>query len=518
MRSTPHPRESLGLPKPQTRAARNIKWIEDWCRVPEGARVGEPIRLREWQRADLVRIYDNPHGTRQAIISFGKKNGKTSLAACLLLLHLCGPEAIPNTQLPSTAQSIEQAGVLFRLAAKIVRLHPDLTKAVIVRDTLKQLFCPELGTLYRALSADATTAHGLSPVFCVHDELGQVRGPRSELYTAIENAMGAHDAPMSIIISTQAPTDGDLLSMLIDDALAAHDPSIVVSLYTADPALDPFSEEAMRAANPALGDFLNIKEIRKQAETARRMPAQEALYRNYNLNQRVAPEGHFISPAVWALNGGVPDIAAFERCPVFVGADLSATQDLTAIVAVAVDDDVHHVRAWFFLPEQGLAERAARDRVPYDLWAEQGYLITIPGTVIDEDVVARTVAPELAEMDVQAFAYDRWQFESLRKAFARIGYMPPFLEDFGQGFKTMTPALKATETVLLDGRARHGNHPVLTMCASNVRVVIDDAGNRKLTKRRSTGKIDGLVGFAMAEGAIAAHAEAPVFDVRAMIA
>lgn len=112
--------------KVETRAERNITWIHDFCRVPEGKDVGKPMRLRDWQQSDLKKIYDNPHGTRRAIISFGKKNGKTALAACLLLLHLAGPEAVPNTQLPSTAQSREQASVLFSLAAKMVRLNPEL--------------------------------------------------------------------------------------------------------------------------------------------------------------------------------------------------------------------------------------------------------------------------------------------------------------------------------------------------------------------------------------------------------
>jgi hypothetical protein len=87
------------------------------------------------------------------------------------------PEARPNSQLNSAAQSKEQAAILFKLAAKIVRLSPDLAGVVVIRDTIKELFCPELGTLYKALSAEASTAYGLSPVFIVHDELGQVKGP-----------------------------------------------------------------------------------------------------------------------------------------------------------------------------------------------------------------------------------------------------------------------------------------------------------------------------------------------------
>ncbi len=147
----------------EKRGLRNIQWIEDKCLVPEGKFVGQPVKLRPWQRKELHKIYDNPAGTRRAILSFGRKNAKTTLSAFLLLVHLCGPEAKANSQLFSTAQSRDQAAIIFSLAAKIVRLSPNLSEFVVVRDTAKQLYCEELGTLYRALSADATTAYGLSP-------------------------------------------------------------------------------------------------------------------------------------------------------------------------------------------------------------------------------------------------------------------------------------------------------------------------------------------------------------------
>ena len=219
-RKSPKAVKSSG--KTETRAERNIRWLETHCRIPEGRDVGKPVRLREWQKAELRKIYDNPDGTRRAILSFGRKNGKTALAAFILLLHLVGPESRQNSQLYSAAQSREQAAILFSLAAKTVRMSPTLSRPVgyiQIRDSTKQLECSERGTLYRALSADASTAYGLSPVLIVHDELGQVRGPKSELYEALETATGAQEDPLSIVISTQAPNDADLLSVLIDDAL-----------------------------------------------------------------------------------------------------------------------------------------------------------------------------------------------------------------------------------------------------------------------------------------------------------
>src|SRR5260370_1260404 len=110
-----------------TRGDRNIQWVEAYCVIPDGKDVGKPVRLREWQKVELRKIYDNVHGTRTAIISFGKKNAKTTLACFLLLLHLSGPEARKNSQLVSTALSREQAAVLFELAAKVVKMSRVLS-------------------------------------------------------------------------------------------------------------------------------------------------------------------------------------------------------------------------------------------------------------------------------------------------------------------------------------------------------------------------------------------------------
>src|SRR6516165_6998671 len=182
--------------------------------VPEGRFVGRPMRLDPWQQDEIRRIYDNPHGTRRAILSMGRKNAKSTLAACLLLNHLCGPSARlrPNAQLYSAAQSRDQAGLIFNLAVKMIRMNPNLAAAVRVRETAKELICAELGTTYRALSAKASTAFGLSPSFVIFDELAQCRGPRSPLFDALETATAAQESPLTIVISTQAPSDNDLLS------------------------------------------------------------------------------------------------------------------------------------------------------------------------------------------------------------------------------------------------------------------------------------------------------------------
>jgi phage terminase large subunit-like protein len=509
-RSTTKPRKAAPRKRPTTRGERNIAWIESHCRVPEGKLIGQAVRLRNWQRAELVRIYDNPHGTRRAILSFGRKNGKTALSACILLLHLAGPEAEPNSQLFSAAQSREQAAVLFGLAAKMVRMSPALSEVVAVRDTAKQLYCGELGTLYRALSADAATAYGLSPILVIHDELGQVRGPRSELYEALETASAAHDNPMSIIISTQAPTDADLLSVLIDDALSGRDPRVVCRLYTAPESSDPFSEDAIRAANPAFGDFQNAREVLAMAEDARATPSRENEYRNLILNQRVEAHSPFISRAVWEACGD-DVLEDWGDRPVYGGLDLSATTDLTALVLMCNVGGVWQVRPTFWLPEQGLKERAHNDRVPYDVWAKQGFLETTPGPAIEYEWVAERLK-QLFQLNIQKIAFDRWGFKFLKPWLLKAALSERQVEcfaEFGQGFASMSPALRDLETLILQRKMAHGKHPVLTMCASNAVVQADPAGNRKLNKAKSTGRIDGMVALAMAAGVAVLEDEAP---------
>jgi phage terminase large subunit-like protein len=481
-----------------TRADRVIAWVEDYCVVPAGKDVGKPVKLRPFQKAFLRKLYDNPHGTRRAILSVGRKNTKTATSAMLLLCHLCGPEAVQNSELYSAALSRDQAALLFNLAAKMVRMNADLSDFVTIRDTAKELLCPDLGTRYRALSADAPTAFGLSPAFIVHDELGQVKGPRHQLYEALETATGAHENPLSLVISTQAPTDADLLSVLIDDALEGHDPRTVVELHTAPMDADPFDIATVREANPALGDMLSEREVMDMAEAARRMPSREAEYRNLILNQRVDASSPFVSQIVWKQNGDEGQLSG----PVYGGLDLSETTDLTALVLVSPKRGLWPVKPTFWLPEEGLPEKSRQDRVPYDLWAQSGALSTTPGRSIEYEYVAQELVRLFDTHDIRKLAFDRYNMKHLRPWLIKAGMPESLIDerfvDFGQGFVSMGPALRVLESLLVNGKLQHGNHPVLTMCAANAVTKSDPAGNRKLDKAKSSGRIDGMVALAMA--------------------
>ncbi|MGY5998440.1 terminase large subunit [Stenotrophomonas maltophilia] len=480
-----------------SRAGRVIEFIERYCLTPDGAQVGRPMVLADFQKEFIRATYDNPAGTRRAYLSIARKNGKTGLIAGLLLAHLVGPEAKLNAQLVSGAMSRDQAALVFNLAAKMVQLSPTLSKLVRIVPSGKRLLGLPMNTEFKAMAADGKTAHGLSPVLAILDEVGQVRGPQSDFVDAIVTSQGAHAEPLLLVISTQAATDADLLSVWLDDAQASNDPCIVCHLYAAPEGCALDDEEAWTAANPALGLFRSRTDLAEQMKQAARMPSMENTARNLLLNQRVTTDAPFVSPGVWKANGAEP--LPFNG-PVFGGLDLSARNDLTALVLVGQVEGVWQVQPYFWTPQVGLGERVRRDRAPYDVWARQGLLRTTPGASVDYAHVATDIADLLSDLDVEAIAFDRWRMDVMKGELDRLGIQLP-LVPFGQGFKDMAPALDTLEAELLNSRLAHGMHPVLQLCAANAMTVRDPAGNRKLDKGRATGRIDGMVALAMALGA-----------------
>ena len=486
-----------------TRGQRVIAFIEEFCRIPEGEHVGKPMRLAAFQRQFILDIYDNPIGTRRAYLSIARKNGKSALIAALLLAHICGPEAHTNTQIVSGAMSRDQAALVFALASKMVNLDQRLIDVTRIIHSTKRIIGLARNVEYRALAAEGKTAHGLSPILAVLDEMGQVRGPQSDFIDAIITSQGAHANPLLIAISTQAPNDNDLFSIWLDDAKDSKDPRIVSHVYESPQDADLMDQAAWAAANPALGTFRSLEDAREQAERATRMPSFEATFRNLVLNQRVEVAAPFISRSVWQANALEPDERVFLATPVYVGIDLSAKNDLTAMAILARQDGIWHARLYFWTPAATLAERSKRDRAPYGVWASEGYIKAIPGVSIDYETVAKDIADELGGYMIKSVAFDRWRFDMLKKELTDIGVELP-LVPFGQGYRDMTPALEALETTLLNNQLAHGFNPVLTMCMANTRVEMDAAGNRKLNKAKSTGRIDGAVALAMAMGIAAA--------------
>lgn len=495
-----------------TRGDRLVQFIERYCMVPEGMLVGQNMRLMDEQKNYLRDVYDNVDETgtlitRTAIFSTPRKNGKTGLIAPITLGHLIGPEAKLNSQIYSAARSREQAGVVFNYMAKSLRMNNKLEGLVHITDSGKRIVGLEANVAYRALSAEATTAHGLSPAMTIHDELGQVEGPQDALFDALETAGGAQLEPLTHIISTQAASDAALLSTLIDDALDNPTPSTVLHLYTTpnDDSVNIFDEQTWYISNFALGVFRSLKDMRDLARRAQRMPSFENAFRNLYLNQRVSAFSSFIAESVWKGIGAAPSAAdeLWYTQPVHLGLDLSRKRDLTAAVLAVRDPETGHVymRLFAYTPREGIDARSREDKVPYSLWLRQGMLHAFDGHVVDYPMVAEHLKDSTDGMNLASISFDRWRIDDFKKAaeecdFASDGsvmWLP-----VGQGYKDMTPRIDLFEQLVMAGALHHFNNPVFNFAVNGAVVATDVQMNRKLEKSKSRSRIDPLIAGLMA--------------------
>ncbi len=142
--------------------------------------------------------------------------------------------------------------------------------------------------------------------------------------------------------------------------------------------------------------------------------------------------------------------------------------------------------------------------MPWDIWADQGYLTTIAGPVIQPEVIARTVAEIAEEYQLQLLAYDRWRINDFRRELEKIGSEIP-MQPFGQGFRDMSPAVDKVEQHVAERKLRHGGNPILNMCAAGALCKAILRATASCTNQKATQRLMGLVALAMALGATSAE-------------
>lgn len=503
-----------------SRSARVIAFCEDLT-ISSGKFAGQKLELRPFQKKFIRDVYrENGRGVRPirvAVLSMGRKNGKTQLAAALALCHTSGPEAEERGEVYSCANDRFQASKVFNEMSAMVRRHKYLNARTNIGRFQRKIEDLETESIYQAVSAEATTKMGLNPSLVVYDELGQARS--RDLYDAMDTALGARKNPLLLVISTQAADDTAPMSQLIDygkriQAGEVNDPSFHLTIYAAEDTDDPWAVSSWKKANPALNDFRSLEDVKRLAGQAQRMPSQESAFRNLILNQRVAAEARFIQRSDWALNSGAPRIPPGAK--VYAAIDLGATRDLSSLVVLYQDpvDALYHVIPFFWVPGN-IRERTKLENIPYDAWERQGFIYPI-GIGTDPRVIARKVMEVNGQNPIVALAFDRWKINEFKRALDELGSTIK-LVPHGQGYKDMSPAVDILERMIISNRIRHGGNPPLSMCAANAVVTRDPAGSRKLDKVKSTGRIDGIVALAMAFTLTVAQEAKPV-DIMSLIA
>lgn len=484
-----------------------IAFIET-LKVPDGPDVGRLIELRDWQKRMIRQVYgprrlndkkQDVRSIRQAVWTLARKNGKTSLAGGLILNHLTGPCAVWNGQLFSVAFEVSQAALSFKVVQSMVLQDAELTGRVTMTESTKKAICHSSNSMFRALSSESRSKHGLNPNFVLFDEFAQFNADRT-LFDVMMTSMGAQLEPLSLIISTQAPSDNAILSELIDHGRSVNqgnvvDPTFHLTEYSTPKDVDPFDESKWHLANPALGDFRSLDEMRQYANRARTLPTMMNSFRNLYLNQRVASVATFVDEINWARCEQKFSLDDLEGKSCTGGLDLSSKVDLTSLVLVF--DDPKYIIPFFWTPENTLAERTRRDRVPYEKWVDLGYMESVPGNSIDFRFIAMRIAQLSAIYNIRMIGFDRWRVDVLQTWFDEYGVTVPMVP-IGQGYRDGTLMVEGIETDILNANIIHDGHPVLKWNALNTRAIKDPAGNRKFDKSTVNGRIDGFVALAMA--------------------
>lgn len=495
------------------RATRVIRFIEGLsCTQGKGA--GKPFRLRPWQKAIVRKVYDRERTVTEALMTCARKNGKTELAAALALCHLAGPEAVLRGEVFSAAQGRNEASRIFRSIEAFIMADEDLSARCNIQRFAKRIEVmhgPGAGSTFDALSSDASKAHGLFPSFVVADELAQWRG--RELFDNLRTGMGGEreQPPLLWIISTKSADQHSVMWEMTEYARKVRDgvledPTFAPFVFEVPDDVDPLEDESSwKLANPALGDFRSLKEMRTEAEKARRIPGRASAFRRLYCNQAKEDEAdRFIRVEEWldCQHDYAAEDLAGQRC--YGGLDLGSTRDLTSFALYFPDADGATL-SWSWCPADHIEQRSETDRVPYLDWVEAGHIEATPGRATNKRAVVLKLAELVQTYSVQAIAFDPWGMPEVERILDEEGIVLP-LKKHPQAYSEMSPSLTAFEEQVLNRELRHNGNPVLTWALTNVTLSSDASGNRRPDKARARERIDPVVALIMAVGI---HAREP---------
>jgi len=464
----------------------------------KGEWAGLPLTLEKWQARLLRELFGRigPDGLRRyrtCYVEVPRKNGKSTMAAGIAL-YLLFADGEPGAEIYSAAADREQAAIVFGAAKEMVERSPKLRKRCEVYQ--RSIVVPSTGSCYKVLSADVPTKHGLNPHGIIFDELHAQ--PNRHLWDVLTTGTAARRQPLTIAITTAG---FDRHSVCFEQHEYAEkvrdgvipDDSFLPVIYAAAKDDDWKDPKVWKKANPNLGVSVKAEYLGKQAKKAAEVPAEQNSFRRLHLNQWTEQDLRWMPMEVWdACADPLPELVGRE-C--FGGLDLSSTLDLSAFVLAFVAADRVDVLCRFWVPREGARKRADHDRVPYPLWIDQGFIEATEGDVIDYDVIRERIKADGERYDIREIAFDRWNATQLSIQLAGDGFT---MVEVGMGFASMAAPTKELMNLVLGRKLRHGGHPVLRWCASNISVEQDAAGNWKPSKRRSSEKIDGIVALILA--------------------
>ena len=379
---------------------------------------------------------------------------------------------------------------------------PALNKRVKILASQKRIIYTPTNSFYQVLSAEAYSKHGFNIHGVVFDELHTQ--PNRKLFDVMTKGSGdARMQPLYFLITT-AGTDTKSICyethQKAKDIILGRklDSTFYPVIYGADENDDWTDPKVWKKANPSLGITVGIDKVRVAFESARQNPAEENTFRQLRLNQWVKQAVRWMPMEKWEACKADFSPKSLEGRVCYGGLDLSSSTDITAFVLVfppTDTDENYYILPFFWIPEENLERRVAKDHVPYDIWEQQGFIQTTEGNVIHYGFIENFIDELGKKYNIKEIAFDRWGAVQMTQNLENLGFT---VIPFGQGFKDMSPATKELMNLVLGKKIRHNGQPVLHWMMDNVCVRTDPAGNIKMDKSKSTEKIDGAVATVMA--------------------
>lgn len=481
-------------------AAKAVRFIETYCRHVKGALAGQPLILEEWEKRLVEEIFGwrRPDRSRQyqtVYVFVARKNGKSTLGAAIAL-YLLFVDQEPGAEIYSAAADRFQAAIIFDIAKQMVKMDKFLIGHC--EALTHNLFHPKTRGIYRAISADAGTKHGLNSSGVIFDELHTQKN--RDLYDVLNTSTGARAQPL-VMYFTTAGYDKDSVCYEVHqyaEQVAAglvEDDTFLPVIYETKQEDDWESEDVWAKANPNMGVSVRMEYLRKEYRKATQIPAYQNTFRRLHLNQWTEQASRWLDVATWDGLKRDVDLTTLQGQRCYGGLDLASTRDLTALVLYFPDQG--WVMPFFWVPIETAKLRTKQDKVKYTEWIRRGFIEGTDGNVADYDYI-RSRINDLGDMfKIAELAIDPWNSQDMETKLEGDGFT---VVPTRQGFQTMNPFCKIFERLLLEGNMAHSGNPVLRWCIANVSTAQDPAGNLKPDKSKSTEKIDGAVAAIMAVG------------------
>lgn len=532
-------------------AAHALEFLPSVFQVTDGPAAGQPFYPLEWHTFVVGSLFGWRTATdrwrfRSGWLETGKGQAKSPLMGAIGV-YIMGWCDISRAQCYAIGEDKKTANVLFRDATAMCRAPiPDQQDdendsleslgEVVIRGELENAWKiehPDSGSFFQPI-ASGESLSGPRPNYVAGDEIHELTD--ENVLQTWKRGIDKVAGHALMLMGTNTPATSQHVGTSYSEMYQqiakgeARDDSafaFVARVDKSDRETVFENEKCWQKSLPALGETFPIENIRETVASALLRPSTKSSVKRLYFGIDTAAADFWIDEEKWSAVQGPVDEREMHNRFCRLALDLSMKNDLTALTAAwePIGDEPLAVKSWYWTTREGLKERAEADKAPYVEWVEDGFLVATPGSTIDYTFVAMQVARLKAEQNVQELVADPAFISSFMDACAEVGlevwlYGGPD-KPTGRGLKIVAHAqgkrvrfedrqlcmphsITRTEDAILDQRIVIDNSPVTYSCAANAFVDADGQGNRAFDKKRSRGRIDGMVTTAMAVGAATA--------------